>query len=1119
TGTVHGRFAATAAATPDAPAVVHAGRSWTYAELDTAANRVARHLRDLGAAPEQLVAVCLGRGPDLVAALLGVLKSGAAYLPVDPGTPADRMAFMLDDGAVGIVVTDTAHRERFAGFAGTVVVLDDPETVTALAERPGTAPAVRVGPDNLVYVIYTSGSTGRPKGVCLTHGNVLRLMATTEDEFGFGPSDVWTLFHSYAFDFSVWELWGALLYGGKLVVVPREVARTPEDFLDLLVDQRVTVLNQTPSAFRSLVRLAREGDPRIDRLALRAVVFGGEKLEFADLDPWVTRRGLTAPRLLNMYGITEITVHATCHELTPGDLVDGAASRIGHPLPDLAIHLLDPHGNPVPVGVAGEIHVGGPGVARGYLDRPALTAERFVPDPYGPAGARLYRSGDLARRRTDGSLEFLGRIDDQVKIRGYRIELGEIEAAMAALPGVREAVVVVREDTPGARRLVAYSVLDERAELLRPAQIRAALARTLPDYMIPTAFVPLARLPLTVNGKLDKRALPAPDRRLTATDRPYLAPRTEVEERIATVWSEVLGVARIGVEDGFFDIGGDSIRAVALATSLQAAGFDVTVRDLFERRTVAELAEFLTGRPAPAAPEAAVAPFELISEADRAALPDGLVDAYPCTQAQLGMLVELLADDDRNPYHNVTTYRIPDRGEFSFAAFRAAADLLVQRHEVLRTSFDLTGYSVPMQLVHATAQMPVAMDRAVATDRAGLEQELRDFIAAERANLFDLAQPALFRLHARVCADGSWWLTLTECHPILDGWSYHSLMMEVVRDYHRIRDGLPVQERPTPPVRFADAVAAELRSTREGTDRDFWQRALTGRDRFALPEAWADPDVDEGVKHEHWVPLHDLEPTLRGLARTLGVPFKSVMLAAHLKVMSQLTGAERFFTGLVCNIRPEVAGADRVYGMHLNTVPFGHDARVGTWRELIRQTFDTELALWPHRRYPLSALQRETGDGGRMLDVRFSFHDFHQIDTEEIDYADSIDDSPTEFPLGVISRLGFVTLLASRRHLTPEALTRLGGMYRAVLEAMAADVDGDARTVCLSPAELPVVLVDGVPVVEPVVRSVLVEVESRVAAVPSAVAVVSSADGVGVSFAELDARASRVGRWLVSVGV
>ncbi|MFD9196622.1 amino acid adenylation domain-containing protein, partial [Streptomyces phaeochromogenes] len=361
--------------------------------------------------------VCLERGLDLVPSLLGVLKAGAGYLPLDPASPADRMGYVLADAGAQVVVTSDALVPVLEGvFEGELVVLDrDAELIAA---RPVSVPESSVAPEGTVYVIYTSGSTGRPKGVVLAHANVVRLFETAQVDFGFGPDDVWTLFHSYAFDFSVWEVFGALLHGGRLVVVPEMTAREPSRFHELLVREGVTVLNQTPSAFTQLIE---EDRTRSDAggLALRTVVFGGAALDCGALQGWVARHGLESPRLVNMYGITETTVHVTYGPVGAEELAaGGSASPIGRPLNDLSVHLLDPSGELVPVGVPGEIHVGGPGVARGYLNRPELTAERFVPDPFGPAGARLYRSGDLACRRADGSLEFLGRIDDQVKVRG-----------------------------------------------------------------------------------------------------------------------------------------------------------------------------------------------------------------------------------------------------------------------------------------------------------------------------------------------------------------------------------------------------------------------------------------------------------------------------------------------------------------------------------------------------------------------------------------------------------------------------------------------------------------------------------------------------------------------------
>ena len=429
TRTVHEVFEAQAARTPDAVAVVAEGISLTYAEVDARANRLARHLRTLGVGPETLVGVCLERGAELIPALLGVLKSGAGYLPLDPANPVERLGYVVADAGASVVVTQSSLEPLVDSVHDGETVVLDRETAT-LHGYPAEPPASSAGPDNTVYVIYTSGSTGRPKGVTLTHANVVRLLSTAQEHYAFDETDVWSMFHSYAFDVSVFEMWGALLHGGRLVVVPGEVTRSPEDFLDVLAEQGVTVLSQTPTAFRALVSAAADGDPRIGRLALRHVVFAGERLEFPELVPWVERLGLRAPVLVNMYGITETTVHTTFHEVAAGDLERSAGNPIGRPLSDLRVHLLDGRGELVPIGVPGEIHVGGPGVARGYLNRPELTAERFVPDPFGPPGARLYRSGDLARRRPDGSLEFLGRIDHQVKIRGYRIELGEIEAVL-----------------------------------------------------------------------------------------------------------------------------------------------------------------------------------------------------------------------------------------------------------------------------------------------------------------------------------------------------------------------------------------------------------------------------------------------------------------------------------------------------------------------------------------------------------------------------------------------------------------------------------------------------------------------------------------------------------------
>ncbi|HEX5726434.1 MAG TPA: amino acid adenylation domain-containing protein, partial [Longimicrobiaceae bacterium] len=579
-------FAEQAARTPDALALTFGEESVTYAELDARANRLAHRLVKLGARPDALVGLCVERSVETVVGILAILKSGAGYLPLDPAYPEDRLAYMLEDSGAPIVVTTAALRDRLP--AGPTLLCLQCDAAAIAAESP-EAPEIEVSPDSLAYVIYTSGSTGKPKGVQVTHANVARIFSATDHWFGFGAQEVWTLFHSYAFDFSVWEIWGALLYGGRLVVVPFDVSRTPEEFYALLERERVTVLNQTPSAFRQLMRADEEAAARGEMrdLALRCVVFGGEALEPATLRGWVERRGDEAPRLVNMYGITETTVHVTYRVIRAADTVDGSASPIGIPIPDLSMHLLDRSGQLVPAGVVGEMYVGGAGVARGYLGRPELTAQRFVPDPFSAdAEARLYRSGDLARRLEDGSLEFHGRADEQVKIRGFRIEPGEIEAALLAHPAVREAVVLARGEAE-ERRLAAWIVASGSVDAVG---LRAHLAARLPDYMVPSAFVFLDALPLTRHGKVDRRALPEPDAAGLA-GAAYVAPRTPTEEVLAALWAGLLGAERVGVGDGFFELGGHSLLATRLASRVRSElGVELSVRAVFEHPTLGALA-------------------------------------------------------------------------------------------------------------------------------------------------------------------------------------------------------------------------------------------------------------------------------------------------------------------------------------------------------------------------------------------------------------------------------------------------------------------------------------------------------------------------------------------------
>ncbi|WP_434517517.1 non-ribosomal peptide synthetase DhbF [Bacillus subtilis] len=589
------QFEKQAALRPDAIAVVYEDQALSYAELNERANRLARMLISEGVGPEQFVALALPRSLEMAVGLLAVLKAGAAYLPLDPDYPADRIAFMLKDAQPAFIMTNTKAADHIPPVENVPkIVLDDPELAEKLNTYPAENPKNKdrtqpLSPLNTAYVIYTSGSTGVPKGVMIPHQNVTRLFAATEHWFRFSSDDIWTMFHSYAFDFSVWEIWGPLLHGGRLVIVPHHVSRSPEAFLRLLVKEGVTVLNQTPSAFYQFMQAEREQPDLGQALGLRYVIFGGEALELSRLEDWYNRHPENRPQLINMYGITETTVHVSYIELDRSMAVLRANSLIGCGIPDLGVYVLDERLQPVPPGVAGELYVSGAGLARGYLGRPGLTSERFIADPFGPPGTRMYRTGDVARLRADGSLDYVGRADHQVKIRGFRIELGEIEAALVQHPQLEDAAVIVREDQPGDKRLAAYVIPSE--ETFDTAELRKYAAERLPDYMVPAAFMTMKELPLTPNGKLDRKALPAPDFAAAVTGR---GPRTPQEEILCDLFMEVLHLPRVGIDDRFFDLGGHSLLAVQLMSRIrEALGVELSIGNLFEAPTVAGLAERL----------------------------------------------------------------------------------------------------------------------------------------------------------------------------------------------------------------------------------------------------------------------------------------------------------------------------------------------------------------------------------------------------------------------------------------------------------------------------------------------------------------------------------------------
>ncbi|HKH46873.1 MAG TPA: amino acid adenylation domain-containing protein [Thermoanaerobaculia bacterium] len=1007
-GTLHGRFEARARQTPDAPAATCGGASVTYAELERRANQLARHLRSLDVRPDDRVGLCGERSLELLEGILGILKAGGAYVPLDPKYPRERLAWMIGDAGIRAVVGTAeplaalisdgaadgiaavpldAHRERLRSLPG------------------GPLPPVTDGA-GLAYVIYTSGSTGRPKGVLVSHANVVRLFDATQPWFRFGARDVWTLFHSYAFDFSVWEIWGALLYGGRVVVVPWEVSRSPELFLDLLASEKVTVLNQTPSAFAQLARADEERGGVAT--GLRLVIFGGEALDAGGLAPWFDRHGDQRPRLVNMYGITETTVHVTYRPLRREDAAGARRSVIGARIPDLGLYLLDPWLQPVPIGAPGELVVGGAGLARGYLSRPELTAERFVPDPVGgEPGARLYRSGDLGRFLPDGDLEYLGRIDHQVKIRGFRIELGEIEAVLGSHPAVRECVVVAREDRPGSSRLVGYVVLHRTDPTDSKAALAAWLRGRLPEHMVPAAFVPLPALPLTQNGKVDRTALPAPDG-IRAAEESYVAPSDPVEELLAGLWAEVLGPDRVGVHDDFFALGGHSLLATQLVSRLrQTFGLEIPLRALFEAPTVAGLAErideqaarlagageldFLIAALDPLADEEARArvddpravndlaaalarafpapPGPEVAEPGRRESPEQPVPlprpegggAFPLSFAQQRLWFLDQLEPDSAAYNLPLPVRL--RGELPAALLERVFAGLVRRHEALRTTFAARG-DQPVQVVHPDLLPALARIDLSDLPEAEREERARQIADQEAALPFDLRTGPLLRLTLVRLAARDHLLLVNLHHIVSDGWSMQVLLRELVALYEALSREAPAV-LPELPFQYADFAVWQrqwLRGEVLEEQLAFWRRRLAGApQRLELPTDRPRPAVQtsRGATRNR-----RLEPSLAAavgeLCRREDVTPFMALLAAWALLLGRLAGQDGVLVGTPIAGR-HLRGSEHLIGFFVNTLVLriGLDGEALSFRQLLGRVRQASLEAFTHQDVPFERLVEE----------------------------------------------------------------------------------------------------------------------------------------------------------------
>jgi amino acid adenylation domain-containing protein/non-ribosomal peptide synthase protein (TIGR01720 family) len=796
---VHEMIARQARRRPEGLAVKCEQEQISYRELDERSNQLAHYLQDLGVGPEVLVGVCLERSIEMVVGLLGILKAGGAYVPMDPTYPKQRLSMMVEDGQIRLLLTQEHLAERFEEISTNLICLDQDRS-TISTRNSADLPA-QVEPDNAAYMIYTSGSTGRPKGVIVTHRSVLNLFNAVGEKLHLSEDDVWTMFHSSSFDFSVWEMWGALICGGTLVVVPYFVARTPEEFCDLVHQQGVTILSQTPSVFRHFIKADEVGGVRRG-LSLRAVIFGGEALEFQSLRGWIERHGDELPQLINMYGITETTVHTTSKRVMNEDLREATGSVVGKPLANMRMYVLEERMQAVPVGVIGELYVGGEGVARGYMGREELTAERFPPAPYGnKPGERVYKTGDLVRYVRDGNIEYVGRKDDQVKIRGYRIELGEIEAVLNEHRSVKQSVVMVREDERGTKRLYGY--VTGEAEISTTA-LRSYLRERLPDYMVPAAIMILEAMPITANGKIDrKRLLEMPwleeaDRRF---EQEQVGARTRTEKILVEIFRQVLKLDRVGIHDNFFELGGDSILSIQIIAKANEAGLGLTPKQLFEHQSIAELA--------------AVA-----CNGDTIELEQGdVVGEAPLTPIQSWFFEEHFEE----PEHFNQAVMLEAKEELEVETLREVMRRLVKHHDVLRHTFHRTESSWA-QICNESDERPVLEEVDISQIDESLERGAIEEAAERYQKGMNLGEGPLIRVVVFGGKGRRQRMLIIAHHLVMDGVSWRILLGEIERGYEQARRGeeIKLSVKTTSYKRWAERLKEEAQSERLRTEANYW---------------------------------------------------------------------------------------------------------------------------------------------------------------------------------------------------------------------------------------------------------------------------------------------------------
>ncbi|MGF6798549.1 amino acid adenylation domain-containing protein [Paraburkholderia youngii] len=1120
---IHELFEAQVRRTPEAVALVHENERLSYGELNARANRLAHHLIALGVRPDQPVGICVERSAAMVVGLLAILKAGGAYVPLDPAYPSERLRQVLVDAAPQLLLCDVAGRAALGPEVLTDVIAVDLETATPVwGERPTSDPEPRtlgLTSRHLAYVIYTSGSTGTPKGVQNEHRAVINRLIWMQKAYALNTADVVLQKTPFSFDVSAWEFFWTLLEGAILVLAVPGVHKDPDALLNLIIGQRITTAHFVPSMLASFM-----DTKGVDRcISLQRLVCSGEALS-ASLTQKV-RCVLPWTGLHNLYGPTEAAIDVTAWNC-PADF-NGSVVPIGRPIANTRVYLLDGHGEPVPFGAVGELYIGGAGVARGYLNRPELTAERFIASPF-VEGDRLYRTGDLARYLPDGNLEFLGRNDDQVKIRGYRIEPGEIAARLGEHAFVREAVVVARQNRAGDRHLIAYVVCAPEAQsdgLDGPDlanTLRAYLSARLPDYMVPSAFMRLSGLPLTVNGKLDRKALPAPADDAYARAA-YEAPQGAVETALAEIWAELLGLERVGRHDNFFELGGHSLLAVQMSSRLsQAVGVELPLSTLFARPVLGDLAASIVevlSRSGPQHLPAIVAvsrhePLEL-----------------SFAQQRLWFLAQL--DKDSARYHIALGWRL--QGRLDRAAWRRSLDRLYARHEALRSVFVDAEDGPRVEILPPGTGLPVLEHDL--RERPDAAAALVALCAEEACTPFDLARGPLVRGRLIRLSEEEHVFLLTQHHIVSDGWSVGVLVRELGSLYRAFVAG-QADPLPVPAIQYPDYAAWQrqwLSGERLQRQAQYWREALSGApSMLALPtdrprparQSFAGATVPVEIDAE-------LTRELRRLGREHGTTLFMTVLAGWAAVLSRLSGQDDIVIGVPSANRGR-REIEELTGFFVNTLALRVDLSGGPdVATLLERTRRTALGAQEHQDLPFEQVV-EIVQPPRALDhtplfqVMLAWQDnaLGRLDLPGLGVEEVMDNAPgqirfeLELNVGecdgrIVGTLGYATALFEE-----STVRRQRDYLLALLRAMVADAGQPVERIDILPAAERGYLLEELNRTEaayPSERCIHELFEAQVRRAPEAVALVH--EGGELGYGELNARANRLAHHLIALGV